>query len=49
VYRVSPLSGGEPVDDFSFDFSFNAYPLSYGRPGPEIVIYRLRGGDCGPR
>jgi hypothetical protein len=32
--------------DFSFDFSFNAYPLDYGRPGPEIVIYRLRGGDC---
>jgi Dolichyl-phosphate-mannose-protein mannosyltransferase len=46
VYRVSPLSGGEPVDDFSFDFSFNSYPLSYDRPGPEIVIYRLRGGDC---
>jgi Dolichyl-phosphate-mannose-protein mannosyltransferase len=46
VYRASPLSGGEPVDDFSFDFSFNAYPLSYARPGPEIVIYRLRGGDC---
>ncbi|MGH2945369.1 MAG: ArnT family glycosyltransferase [Solirubrobacteraceae bacterium] len=41
VYRVSPLSGGEPVDDFSFDFSFNAYPLSYARPGPEIQIYRL--------
>jgi Dolichyl-phosphate-mannose-protein mannosyltransferase len=46
VYRVSPLSGGEPVGGFSFDFSFNAYPLSYDRPGPEIVIYRLSGGDC---
>jgi hypothetical protein len=46
VYRVSPLSGGEPVRDFSFDFSFNAYPLDYDRPGPEIVIYRLHGGDC---
>jgi len=46
VYRVSPVSGGEPVGDFSFDFSFNSYPLSYDRPGPEIVIYRLRGGDC---
>ena len=46
VYRVSPRSGGGTVDDFSFDFSFNAYPLSYDRPGPEIAIYRLRGGDC---
>jgi hypothetical protein len=46
VYRVSPMSGGEPVRDFSFDFSFNAYPLDYVRPGPEIVIYRLNGGDC---
>ena len=41
AYRVSPLEGGEPVDGFSFDFSFNSYPLSYARPGPEIVIYRL--------
>jgi hypothetical protein len=30
---------------FSFDFSFNAYPLRYERPGPQISIYRLR--DCG--
>jgi 4-amino-4-deoxy-L-arabinose transferase-like glycosyltransferase len=41
AYRVSPLGGGEPVGGFSFDFSFNSYPLSYARPGPEIVIYRL--------
>jgi hypothetical protein len=43
VYRVSPR-GDEPVRRFSFDFSFNSYPLDYERPGPEIVIYRLR--DC---
>jgi hypothetical protein len=43
VYRVSPL-GDEPLRSFSFDFSFNSYPLGYQRPGPEIVIYRLR--DC---
>ncbi len=43
VYRVSPR-GEEPVRGFSFDFSFNSYPLGYERPGPEIVIYRLR--DC---
>jgi hypothetical protein len=33
-------------EPFSFDYSFNYYPLTYDRPGPEIVIYRLRGGDC---
>jgi Dolichyl-phosphate-mannose-protein mannosyltransferase len=42
VYRVSPR-GEEPVRGFSFDFSFNSYPLDYVRPGPEVVIYRLRG------
>jgi hypothetical protein len=42
VYRVSPR-GEEPVRRFSFDFSFNSYPLDYERPGPEVVIYRLRG------
>jgi len=43
VYRVSPR-GDEPLRSFSFDFSFNSYPLGYERPGPEIVIYELR--DC---
>ena len=32
----------QPVRTFSFDFSFNSYPLSFDRPGPEIVIYRLQ-------
>jgi 4-amino-4-deoxy-L-arabinose transferase-like glycosyltransferase len=36
----------QPERDFSFDFSFNSYPLSFDRPGPEIVIYRLQGGEC---
>ncbi|HEX2265580.1 MAG TPA: hypothetical protein VHH14_04795, partial [Solirubrobacterales bacterium] len=44
VYRTGPR-GEEPVRRFSFDFSFNSYPLDYERPGPEVVIYRLRG--CG--
>jgi hypothetical protein len=39
----------QPVRTFSFDFSFNAYPLSFERPGPEIVIYELSGGACGGR
>ena len=41
VYRVAPWK--EPVR-FSFDDSFNYRPLTYERPGPEIVVYRLR--DC---
>lgn len=41
AYRVSPRADGLPVRGFSFDFSFNAYPLSLERPGPEIVIYEL--------
>jgi hypothetical protein len=39
----------QPLRRFSFDFSFNSYPLDFHRPGPEIVIYRLNGGACGGR
>lgn len=46
AYRISPYGSGEEVASFSFDFSFNHYPLAYERPGPEIVIYRLTGADC---
>ena len=43
VFRASPSEQNVP---FSFDYSFNYFPLTYDRPGPEIVIYRLHGGDC---
>jgi hypothetical protein len=44
VYDVKPTAkGGEP---FSYDFSFNAYPLRYSRMGPEIKIYELHGDRC---
>jgi hypothetical protein len=46
VYRASPYGRDGRRVPFSFDFSFNYYPLSYERPGPEIVIYRLR--SCTP-
>jgi hypothetical protein len=46
LYRVSPMRDGRPVGAFSFDFSYNSYPLGYERPGPEIVIRRLKGGEC---
>jgi hypothetical protein len=45
AYAVSPLQTGARPVPFSFDFSFNAYPLRYDRPGPQITIYRLRGCD----
>ncbi len=45
VYAVRP-DGGEGRLPFSYDFSFNAYPLSYERMGPEVKIYRLSGGKC---
>ncbi|HWK26749.1 MAG TPA: glycosyltransferase family 39 protein [Solirubrobacter sp.] len=41
VYRISPASSPQR---FSFDDSFNYYPLAYDRPGPAITIYRLP--DC---
>jgi hypothetical protein len=44
VARFSPYDAGAGPVDFSFDDSFNARPLAYARPGPEIVVYKLR--DC---
>jgi len=47
VFHASPYDkGAEPVR-FNFDWSFNFYPLAYHRPGPEMTVYRLRGGACG--
>jgi hypothetical protein len=40
VFHVSPYGERGRVP-FSFDYSFNYYPLDYERPGPEITIYRL--------
>jgi Dolichyl-phosphate-mannose-protein mannosyltransferase len=45
--RFSPYRGGAKPPPFNFDWSFDWYPLAYARPGPEIVVYRLRGGRCG--
>jgi len=46
VYHVSPYRAGARPVAFNFDWSFDYYPLSYHRPGPEVVVYRLRGGRC---
>jgi hypothetical protein len=44
VYAVGP--GGKGREPFSYDFSFNAYPLDHDRMGPEVRIYKLSGGRC---
>jgi hypothetical protein len=45
--RFSPYRDRAKPPRFNFDWSFDYYPLAYARPGPEIVVYRLRGGRCG--
>jgi hypothetical protein len=47
VARFSPYRDGAEPPPFNFDWSFDSYPLAYARPGPLIVVYRLRGGGCG--
>jgi hypothetical protein len=49
VYRASPYRRGVRGVSFNFDWTFDYYPLAYERPGPEMVVYRLRGGACGRR
>jgi hypothetical protein len=46
VYRASPYSRGAHPVAFSFDWSFDYYPRSYSKPGPEMTVYRLTGGLC---
>ena len=47
VFDASPYGRGKGPVRFNFDWSFNFYPLAYSRPGPEMTVFRLRGGACG--
>jgi hypothetical protein len=47
VYRSSPYKAGKGPVAFNFDWSFDSYPMAYERPGPTMIIYRLREGECG--
>jgi 4-amino-4-deoxy-L-arabinose transferase-like glycosyltransferase len=49
AYRVSPYRPGARPVAFNFDWTFDYYPLAYERPGPEMTVYRLRGGRCAER
>jgi len=46
AYEASPYGSGEGPVEFSFDWTFNYYPLAYSRPGPVMSIYRLTEGRC---
>jgi hypothetical protein len=47
VFHVSPFQRDARPVPFSFDWSIDYYPRQYHRPGPEMSVYRLRGGRCG--
>jgi hypothetical protein len=49
VYHISPYHSGARRVAFNFDWTFDYYPLAYERPGPEMTVYRLRGGRCARR
>jgi 4-amino-4-deoxy-L-arabinose transferase-like glycosyltransferase len=44
---VSPYDRGAGPVKFNFDWTFDFYPGAYHRPGPEMWVFRLRGGRCG--
>jgi len=46
VFHASPYDPGAGPVAFNFDWSFDYYPRAYHRPGPEMTVYRLRGGKC---
>jgi hypothetical protein len=46
AYQASPYHSGAGPVRFSFDWSFDYYPLAYERPGPVMTVYRLQGGRC---
>jgi len=48
VYHVSPFAPGAHPIPFSFDWSIDYYPRQFRLPGPELSVYQLRGGACGP-
>jgi hypothetical protein len=46
VYRVDPYRAGKGPVEFNFDWSFDYYPMAYERPGPTVMVYRLREATC---
>jgi hypothetical protein len=46
VYRADPYKPDKGPVDFNFDWSFDSYPMAYERPGPTMIVYRLRAAKC---
>jgi 4-amino-4-deoxy-L-arabinose transferase-like glycosyltransferase len=46
AYEASPYDSGKGPVRFSFDWTFNYYPMAYHRPGPVMSVYRLTRGRC---
>ncbi len=44
VFRTSPVGKGEKLPRYQVDRSFNYVGGPYERPGPEMIVYKLR--DC---
>ncbi len=44
VFRASPVGKGEKLPRYQVDRSFNYVGDAYERPGPEMIVYKLR--DC---
>jgi hypothetical protein len=41
-FRVSPVHPGDALPRYQVDRSFNYIDSAFARPGPEMVVYRLR-------
>jgi hypothetical protein len=46
TFAVTPYRPGKEAVKFSFDWSFDYYPMNYERPGPTVVVYRLHDASC---
>jgi hypothetical protein len=44
AFRISPIGKGEKLPRYQVDTSFNYVDGAYERPGPEMIVYKLR--DC---
>src|SRR5207302_1101286 len=42
VYHLSPYKAGVKPPRVDFDYSYNYYPSTFFRPGPDVTIYQLR-------
>ena len=44
AFKVSPVNAGDKLPRYQVDKSFNYVDSAFHRPGPEMIVYKLR--DC---